>query len=488
MNVNSRRGTFIKDSDDEFESDAEYNDYEEEDEQDTDDEKIIHNELWDFKCKVVDQSAELDWGKAEDIFNKHRFLDQVSDSNGKNILHMLMDSYLEDTKKSESRSAIKTALINITARYPELLWRKGREVHKTPLYWAIEQAAVTKQSNKSKSKQTNKLAVLAEIFISHCDESKAHIAGKSKNEHPLSRAVSVRCGGAEAEENVLHRALREPYPRIKSKLLLKLVSMATPEAVTARDKLGRTPLYYAVHYERCSQSQLEIVKMLLRIGDSKAQEEGLTGVLDLFSDKGLSPYQHHIKTRDSYDWSEVEPTPMPPSRYKMSASKKHSRAAYGFEMIRRGSENTKNGLDQSVSEYAVSSRHEQKEGPGGRSRGYVAEQQAISSRDHSLAPDPYQDGGDDLETPETQDLAWLQGRPEYPGWDADPTAAKEFDAAESVVEKKRKRDKYSDMIKSELKMQYLRTRSAEKAIRFLYGDNPDGKGMIKTRGFAAHVY
>lgn len=69
-----------------------------------------------------------------------------------------------------------------------------------------------------------------------------------------------------------------------------LIDKADRETLGVRGKDGNTPLHTAVEYERCIPGQSEIVELLVRKCEA---------AMDEVNDSSLSPYQHHLKTKES---------------------------------------------------------------------------------------------------------------------------------------------------------------------------------------------
>ncbi len=241
-------------SDEESEDDDQFNEGEDDYDQDEYDHitKQVpqypdHKALTEFHATVTLTS--LDWKEnADKIFSENPVLARQSDLNGKTILHLLIDSYVDymSTARTSKASDILSAVARITRFYPELVQVRdsldqdpGRVSGVTPLYSAIASGHPR----------------LIDRIVDYCKPNKARDgAKKSKkeskrgNDHPLSQAMAVVCSFEGCEENALHFAMRRWPSIVKPPTLEKLVKRATDASVAAVDKLGYTPLHYAVDY------------------------------------------------------------------------------------------------------------------------------------------------------------------------------------------------------------------------------------------------
>ncbi|KAH6651257.1 hypothetical protein F5144DRAFT_558942 [Chaetomium tenue] len=101
--------------------------------------------------------------------------------------------------------------------------------------------------------------------------------------------------------NCLHAALKAKLPH---QIVVNLVRRASEKSLYNQDRHGLTPLHIAVSYDMCSASQLEVVRELVTRGASALSI--LTG-----PPHGLSPYQHHVFTREKLIETRVKNPKMP---------------------------------------------------------------------------------------------------------------------------------------------------------------------------------
>ncbi|KAH6855890.1 hypothetical protein B0I37DRAFT_366056 [Chaetomium sp. MPI-CAGE-AT-0009] len=75
---------------------------------------------------------------------------------------------------------------------------------------------------------------------------------------------------------------------LSSKLTIELIRKVSDGVLSQKDGAGCTPLHRAVEYERCTPDQIQVVRALLKRGDS---------ALDVWTNQKMSVYQHHLASR-----------------------------------------------------------------------------------------------------------------------------------------------------------------------------------------------
>ncbi|KAI1109570.1 hypothetical protein F5Y14DRAFT_444621 [Nemania sp. NC0429] len=118
-----------------------------------------------------------------------------------------------------------------------------------------------------------------EVFITTVLESQYDDAD-------LERILGLKSSDA---GNGIHKAIRDG---LRPKLTIDLVNKVSNKVLKDVDGEGCTPLHRAVEYKRCTEAQLDVVKALLKKGDS---------ALDVRNKAGLSVYQYHLSTRPIED-------------------------------------------------------------------------------------------------------------------------------------------------------------------------------------------
>ncbi|KAL6831425.1 hypothetical protein J3E69DRAFT_329441 [Trichoderma sp. SZMC 28015] len=446
----------------------------------------IQTSLIDFQSKAI-VPGKLDWKDSkivEEIWTDNPNLSKPSDSDGKNILHLLVESYI--IKRGPERKCICEAISHITARYPELVQNCSTS-GSTPLYMAMVKgdmllvATIIKncrlQPNGKDDGNNSK-----DITEGATNGKK----GMEKRDDLLSQALAVQCiGDSSREENALHYALRTESSAITPAILNWIVRRAPVAAIAARDSDGFTPLHYAVDYGKSSEVQFELIMILLRKGEHKKLIGQGKAVLDILTNSNLSVYQHLIKTREFF----VErPTVILTQPTRQISSSLNKLKAEGKPLEVRASVQGQSTLDIREQEWVAKAEamkatpntdkerskpsiHEErieedvkkenegpslpnftqkKEGPGVAKH---REQRTVGPSRDSVT----NDNGPTVKS-ETQQKHNLQ--------------QKSMPHKQTIEERKRERDEWSKKIEVELKKQYLRSRPHQRAIQLLYGKNP----------------
>ncbi|KAK1757348.1 hypothetical protein QBC47DRAFT_399689 [Echria macrotheca] len=469
----------------------------------------VNRALLDFVDTVP--RGTLDWSKPDLIFAQYPALSQKSELSGKTVLHMLIESwtkYIEVNLKLVPH--IRAAFNEIVKKYPELIKVRdsldqdsGRISGQTVLYSAIASGAPRILENLVKS-----------LEPSGGSSRKSRKGGDSD---PLSQALAVRCSVDGREENSLHYALRSPPSVVSPKALKKLVHKATEAAVAAADSYGFTPLHYAVDYGRYSEDQYKIVKMLLKTGERPSLIRSGKAVLDFFTNDDLSVYQYHVRTRELF---REKTTTTKGGQSRLAKTEEDLRNLRKLEQKKREEElkeQRRQQLQQQEQRERVRARPDGDEdsdsdaetkrggpqpprnpgekmpaqgppktapGPKGSDAKGPGLKGISLPRDKDTADPRGRDPRIDTRGPGARDESQQRQKPdnrprEPPGQDPKTplkrTATVSFDDAkkeETAEDRKRMRDECSEKIKMDIKVQYLRTRSHPKAVKFLYGKNP----------------
>ncbi|KAK3293535.1 uncharacterized protein B0H64DRAFT_404798 [Chaetomium fimeti] len=122
------------------------------------------------------------------------------------------------------------------------------------------------------------------LAISNKNEGFVRTVLRSK--HVRRSLVNLLGANREDTTNGIHLAIKTG---LSTELTVELISKVTDQVLSRRDEAGLTPLHLAVEYERCTEAQLDVVKALLKHGDS---------ALDVRTKvANLSVYRHHFDTR-----------------------------------------------------------------------------------------------------------------------------------------------------------------------------------------------
>lgn len=392
------------------------------DESESDDDRYAttnHTELQHIVASIKG-FEEKDWADADtkQLFGENSdrwpYLGATSERKGDGILHILMTEDYDNKKQRENLGKA----IQCTIQYHPKMWTARNDEKLTPLYLA-----------------------LTSLDAKRVDLLKKHLflAKTSRNPIPrakLEKAIATACPAD--WENCLHLALKH---RIRStSLLTSMIKYASPEAVNATDGNSWTPLHRAARYDYSSQGSLKIIKALIARGEpgdgvSRNSEYALDTYVKIDKEL-LSVYQYHMKTRD-----EMRPAPSS-SRQANKPSRKESSKA---EMNTRGA-NRSIGNSQLIP---------------ARDRANMGATRTVAEVSEELKEDELRKVG--LRRSSTFNVP-----PEATAVATDiKKESRDKDQAKEKVEQ------WSELIRSELKLHCLRTRTFSQAVRFLYGSNPD---------------
>ena len=443
----------------------ESDDEEEEDDKEEDEEDVPKEDQLDPTKKAFDEileqikTKELKLGKKEErhiFFQKYdQYFKNVTAEN-KNLLHVL--AYHEGITNFSLKTFITRLSKRYSKLYSELLVAKddtGGEYN--PLY-----AAVFRKNAKLVS------------WMCENKENSPDIKGA------IEKALGMEC--RERNDNCMHLAVRKLPPEVT----IDLIKKTTEKTLRAQDSKGFTPLHYAVEYERCTDSQLNIVKALIQHGNS---------ALDRLANKPdcYSVYRYHESTRQNYLIKTQKeqhphakrPTKNPRDRNQAMVPRQKSQAVID-EMRPSDSSNVKPRADLP--------QKKQKEKQKDKSQTMKVEIEprndaSVKRRESNIKSpiDPkerhLQEQNGHLHE-EQEALSPIETRQDAP---AESLESGYINASKSPVwkdsvEQKRKRNEEpevtvesADKIREVLKLHYLRTRSPEVAASCLYGKNPKGK-------------
>ncbi|KAK0655666.1 hypothetical protein B0T16DRAFT_451309 [Cercophora newfieldiana] len=516
--MNSLRSPYPESEEEsEGEDDPLMNDGDEDDEQEEEWEKTSvpthpdNKALIDF-VDIVVPSGELDWTKdADAIFARYPALERTSELTRKTVLHLLIEAWVKNIGSNRGYLPIKKAFVAIFNRYPKLTKVRdgvpGDVSGQTVLYSAIADGG----SNR-----------IVDILFK--DRGK-----KADPNDPISQAISVMCCIRGREENALHLALRSKPEIISPTILKRIVKRATESAVAAVDKAGFTPLHYATDYARCSKEQYSIVKTLLKTGETRSLIKKGKAVLDFVTHaEKLSVYQYHVKTRETYR----EKAPGFKSGQQQSSKREEDLTALKRKQeqerledrkreIKRRQEREQRNKERAERDQTDDEAERDKSGPPRRAvtrpeKGGSApthprddprnEPRAQTSVPAKGPPNPPRDDprgpkeGPGKEGPKEGPGRGRDARPDQrvapsarddsqrprdlrdidirsplktvaANSPKDTRSNKDPEEEETLEDRKAKRDQYSDKMKMEIKLQYLRTRAHHQSVEFLYGKN-----------------
>ncbi|KAG9237404.1 hypothetical protein BJ875DRAFT_453856 [Amylocarpus encephaloides] len=397
------------------------------------------------------KNKELKLGRSEErkkFFHRYEKYLEERIGEKKNLLHVL--AYYEGSANISMKSLVTQLCKKYPKEYARLLVAKddtGSE--NNPLY-----AAITRKNFR---------------LVAYLCENKE---GSQTVTTAIETALAMSCG--ERGENCLHAAIRSKMP---AQTAISLIRLTNDETLKAQDSKGFTPLHYAVEYERCTDSQFDVVKTLIECGDSALDKLG--NKPDYFS-----VYRYHENTHERA-FKTTKPN------VKAMAEKEKERVPpVREEDLRRPDGLNKKGMEPDKLDprpEALQQRpRTQREGPHSlkdeRKPGDLARPQRRDTDTNS----PVEPNG----PPHNGYLhAPSQGGPVMAGKEAPHNDSlnpgvrfsKETPKRESSVARSRRveepevTEESAEKIRELLQLHYLRTRSPETAASRLYGKNPNAK-------------
>ncbi|KAH7310654.1 hypothetical protein B0I35DRAFT_357913 [Stachybotrys elegans] len=205
------------------------------------------------------------------------------------FLHIIV-GLVNDKKNEMSVNAqdVQPLVERMLHYWPDLL-RTLNEEGQNPLYKAIHLKRYTWR--------------MIEYMLDACDDQQA-----------VHDALELPCGKGESMKTCLTLAFEKD---LKGKVLEKLISCASDNALNLRDGTNRSPFHYAVEYSQCTDDRVGVIERLLE-RDSKAVNEirarSALMPLDTFLDGKYvrtedkveySVYGEHKRSKDAYLASEL---------------------------------------------------------------------------------------------------------------------------------------------------------------------------------------
>ncbi|KAI1259153.1 hypothetical protein F5Y18DRAFT_315386 [Xylariaceae sp. FL1019] len=115
------------------------------------------------------------------------------------------------------------------------------------------------------------------------------------NTHDNASLDLILGASSSDDSNGIHKAITKG---LSSKIIIGLINRVSDATLRQTDSHGCTPLHLAVEYPRCNQGQLDVVKALLKRGNSALDVRG--------GRAHLSVYQYHFSTRIEQDTAGVQ--------------------------------------------------------------------------------------------------------------------------------------------------------------------------------------
>ncbi|KAI8966062.1 hypothetical protein F5Y11DRAFT_343754 [Daldinia sp. FL1419] len=385
-----------------------------------------------------------------------------SPKNTGNLLHSLVD-VVKHTDGIKSKD-IELLIRELVRRYPELLNKLNKDGH-NPIFMAI----------RASQHQ------LVEYMISTCAEDK----GQTTSRQFLSSALSTRVPGS---ETCLHAVFKEKFNPGTIKMLIE---NASDDALSIQDHDGKTPMHYAVSFKECTEVRARLISLFIKRDIAALQNKrgSRTTFLDLLDRNGLSVYQEHQNTRvvitskvmklrqATEDIKQDQPSalrlprePGPQSSIGFPGRLVPVGPIGSREEERYGrSSNRSHELDEREVLRQKKKAEEAAVRDGSRTR--IVQRNELNERGVQLVTKVNYTAQQQEPSPNTSVRRTNTAHSE-----AFQDREKE-DSSTSIaqrnISKLNARTKISDKVLLDLKLHYMRTRNAEKAINFLYGTNMD---------------
>jgi hypothetical protein len=186
---------------------------------------------------------------------------------GGNLLHALVEvvKYNSDRVKPDG---VELLIRRIVRRWPDHLQEINKDGH-NPLFMAIR----------------NTLPELVDYMVSACE-----------NKGCLDNALSHKAG--QGGNTCLHVVFKENFNPNTTR---RLIESASDDALAVRNDFGKTPMHYAVSFKQCTDARRELIALFID-RDNKARQKHTqpdqTTFLDLHADNGWSVYREHEQTRE----------------------------------------------------------------------------------------------------------------------------------------------------------------------------------------------
>lgn len=359
----------------------------------------------------------------------------AEDGDHNTLLHLLVND-AKDRVFEKYQPLVKLLI----ERHPNLLQEKEDSNEKTPLYIAI-------------SKRRDKLV----RFICNTYDK-------------IDAILGIPCYRS---ENCLHVAIRR---NVAPQLAIFLIERAGEGTLCARDDKGNTPLHFAVDYQRCTDTQLDVVKALILQCD-KAMDKRAN------PPNSFSAYQYHEHTRAEAKKAARENEKEMAQGLREGGSAGVSAAGQKFKNPALGKDKPFTGLRGQGTPFPGADL-EMHGLPGRPKVGNEALLGKYGNADaygglSGAASAGYRSGGLVLKSGEPPKIGLSintgsgeMGSDNGKGFSTKtPVAPKESRKKEREKEEEKVTEESADAIRDYLKLQCLRTRNHDDAVDFLYGRN-----------------
>lgn len=395
----------------------------------------------------------------EDIVNE--FLETYEEIAGKsfpeiagNLLHILIEICVHtDGVRAENVELLVRRLVK---KYPSLLSQRNKDRH-NPIFMAI-------RASQHK---------LVEYMVSTCVEGK----GQLIYDEPLDEALRWRAPGS---GTCLHVALKEKFDPATTRLLIE---NASEEALAVQGELGKTPMHYAVSFRECTDVRAELITLFIKkdldaIQNNPRRQKTF---LDILDDAGTSIYQEHQKTKASTERQILSAKEN--KQNKNDTLKAADKPTPSETRSQVGARDTR----PMTSARSIGDREADTHGRGNKDDAKLDEREKLRQKrkeEEALRLDPSRRQSANATRQQEPAPNTPIKRTNTGHGDGRPDQEKEKAPARPAQNSRRSERRgptyavccqNSSKILLSLKLHYMRTRSTEMAISFLYGTNMDGK-------------
>ncbi|UKZ68741.1 uncharacterized protein TrAtP1_009763 [Trichoderma atroviride] len=425
------------------------------------------------KKDIKNKEGFWDSNDVDQFFGKYSDIVGPLDKPANNLLHTLVDVV---THNSITPEDIQLLVQRLVKEFPALLEHKNEDKY-NPIFMAIKASHYQ----------------LVDYMVNACTVIKTGTL------HKQSLDVALREKMIEGK-TCLHLAIKENFD---SKTRKVLVENASDEALAIQDDVGKTPMHYAAEYKRCTDDGAELIKLFIE-RDLKAMNSSKSPsktFLDLLDNSGASVYLLHrterlTEKRQSHERNSqnlprisksVDKPVVGELRPQVTAGPSKSVASskpVSSQGNRLNRDNAKDVVgDEREKKYHKKKTEEAesyKNSEPPTKSDHMKERVVIShdaNQIRSIKPsEPDESKAQLRASPVANTIAQLETMPNTPSnWVASAGLAAELGQEEERPAAKTKRDsprtKNSNNILQRLKLHYMRTRSTEMVISFLYGNN-----------------
>lgn len=234
-----------------------------------------YEERFRIAGKAIKRRKNFSQDDVDDFFAE--FGDIAGKSSAKisgNLLHTLVE-IVKHSDEVESEH-VELLVRRLVGKYPDLLKYSNKDGH-NPVYMAV------RASNHQ----------LVSCMISACEEGQRQDAIGLDFMQCLDDAL---CMKAQEGKTSLHIALKENFNPETARMMIE---NASDEALGVQDDLGKTPMHYAVSFSQCTSVRADLISLFIQRDLSAVQSKPRpeTTFLDLADKSNCSMFREHQKTR-----------------------------------------------------------------------------------------------------------------------------------------------------------------------------------------------